>query len=530
MTRLSDFAPTTYGSQRSTALALLGLLAFALPAFMSAGTVPLSRGGVSTSAPAANAVSAAADKAAEIEALVRAYEDAERFSGSILVAEKGAAIFRKGYGPANREWNIPNAPDTKFRIGSMTKQFTAMLVMQLVAEKKVDLQAKLSAYLPFYRKDVGEKVTIHHLLTHTSGIPSYTDDMAAMEQVVRDPYPPAEFVAKSCSGDLQFEPGSRFRYSNSGFFILGAVVEAVTGKPYEQLLQERIFGPLGMKNTGYDRPGPVLANRAAGYVSTFDGCDNARYMNMSLPYAAGALYSTVDDLFLWDRALSTDKLLGADLRAVMFKPQVTIGGGVSYAYGWMVRERAVPGGGGAAGKEEAKAISVFHGGAIFGFSSYFERLVDEGRFIVLLDNAPEADLGTMADGIVEILHGRPWKRPAKSVTRAIYGTLLEKGTTEAIRRYHEIKQTRAAEYDFNPAELNALGYYLLNAKKMTAAALEIFKLNIAEYPKYANGYDSLAEALLVSGDKAQAVVNYAKSLELNPGNVNAIRKLAELIK
>ncbi len=462
-------------------------------------------------------------KVAAIDAFVSAYQEAQTFNGAVLVAEKGSVIFKKGFGSANQEWSIPNAADTKFRIGSMTKAFTSMLVLQLVQEKKIDLQAKLSAYLPFYRKDVGDKVTIHHLLTHTSGIPSYTDDMKRMEEAVLDPYPPAEFVTNYCSGDLQFEPGSRFRYDNSGYFILGAVIEAVAGKPYVEVLKERILVPLGMRDTGYDRPLPVLPKRAAGYSVTFDGLENARYINMSLPYAAGAIYSTVEDLFLWDRALAGTTLLPVEAKAVLFKPYVAMGGGACYAYGWIVGQRPVPG-------SQAKTPRIFHGGAIFGFGSYIERLPEEGHCVIILTNTPEANLPDMANGIIDILYGGTPARPKRSITRPVYEALIAKGPEEALRRYGEIKGAGADAYDIAPGELNQLGYFLLNTKKMTAEAIAIFKLNVAEFPKYANGYDSLGEAYLAAGDKAQAILNYRKSLELDPSNANAAAKLGEITK
>ena len=147
------------------------------------------------------------------------------------------------------EWNIPNTPDTKFRLGSITKQFTATVMLQLVEQGKIKLDAKLSDYLPEYRKDTGNKVTIHHLLTHTSGIPSYTGQPGFFENVSRNPYKVDEFVKKYASGDLEFEPGSRFSYNNSGYFLLGAIIEKVTGKTYEQVLKEKILDPVGMKNT-----------------------------------------------------------------------------------------------------------------------------------------------------------------------------------------------------------------------------------------------------------------------------------------
>ena len=142
---------------------------------------------------------------------------------------------------ANIEWGISNTPETKFRLGSITKQFTSMLILQLVDQGKIKLDGKLTDYLPDYRKDVGDKVTIHNLLTHTSGIPSYTDQPGFFENVSRNPYKVADFVKKYASGDLLFEPGSKFAYNNSGYFLLGAIIERVTGKPYEQVLRKH-FG------------------------------------------------------------------------------------------------------------------------------------------------------------------------------------------------------------------------------------------------------------------------------------------------
>ena len=251
----------------------------------------------------------AQDKAARIDALMAQYHQKGQFNGTILVAEKRNVIIKKGYGMADMEWDIPNAPETKFRLGSITKQFTSMLIMQLVQEGKIKLDGKLSDYLPYYRKDTGDRVTIHNLLTHTSGIPSYTSLPGFFKNVSRDPYGVEEFVKKYCSGDLKFEAGSKFEYDNSGYFLLGAIIEQMTGRPYEKVLQERILDPIGMKDTGYDHHEAVLKKRASGYEKAPSGAIiNAPYLDMSLPYAAGSLYSTVEDLYKWDQALYTDKL------------------------------------------------------------------------------------------------------------------------------------------------------------------------------------------------------------------------------
>jgi CubicO group peptidase (beta-lactamase class C family) len=247
--------------------------------------------------------SLAQTKAQKIEALLGQYHEYGQFNGAALVAENGKVIFKKGFGMANMEWDIPNMPDTKFRIGSITKQFTAMLVMQLVEQGKLKLDGKMSDYLPDYPKSTGDKVTIHHLLTHSSGIPSYTGFPNFFRDLSRDPYTPEAFVKTFADSALQFEPGSKFLYNNSGYFLLGAIVEKASGKSFEQALAENILTPLNMKNTGYDHHETVLKKRAAGYEKRLGDYTNAAYLDMSLPYAAGSMYSTVEDLFLWDQAL-----------------------------------------------------------------------------------------------------------------------------------------------------------------------------------------------------------------------------------
>ena len=173
---------------------------------------------------------------------------------------------------ANLDWNIPNDGRTKFEIGSMTKQFTALLVLQLVEEGKLRLDGHLSDYLPYYRQDTGTRVTIHELLSHTSGIPNFISLPGFLDgPASRLRYAVKDFVQRYCSGDLRFEPGSKFEYSNSGYFLLGAVVEEVSGTPYEQGLKDHIFTPLAMRDFGYAHSETVLAHRAAGYERTASG-------------------------------------------------------------------------------------------------------------------------------------------------------------------------------------------------------------------------------------------------------------------
>ncbi len=464
----------------------------------------------------------AQDKITKIDELMQVYYDYGKFNGTVLVAEEGKVIYKKGFGMANREWKIPNKPNTKFRIGSITKQFTSMLIMQLVEEGKVELEGKLTDYLPDYRKDTGDKVTIHHLLTHTSGIPSYTSLPNFSQDIMRNPYSIDEIIEKFCSGDFEFQSGSKYRYNNSGYFILGAIIEKVTGKDYEEVLKERILDPLGMKNTGYDHYETIIPDRAAGYNKTFDGYENAPYLDMMLPFAAGALYSSVEDLYLWDQALYTEKLLSNKMKETMFKPHAAPLG-TNYGYGWFILKRSFP-----KSKETVNIIS--HGGGINGFNTLIERLVDDKHLIVLFNNTPGVSLSEMSQAIMYILYDKPYKLPLKSISEVIYKTLIEKDLEAAIKQYEEFKREHPKEYNFLPIELNRLGYHLLEKKKRIKDAIEIFKLNVKVHPKYSNGYDSLAEAYMINGDKLLAIKNYAKSLEMNPNNQNAVEKLNELMK
>jgi len=259
-------------------------------------------------------LSFAQDFNTKIDELISIYNDYQQFNGTVLYANAEGIQFEKGYGPANREWDIPNSVDTKFRIGSITKQFTAMMIMQLVSEGKIELEKSLSDYLPYYRKDVGEKVTVHQLLNHTSGIPSYTNKSDFFPNVSRKHYSPKDFVIEQCSDDLDFEPGTEWSYNNSGYFILGAIIEEITGESYEDNLQKRIFTPVEMNESCYDHYETIISKRASGYSRTATGFTNAQWIDMSLPYAAGSMMSTVEDLYKWDRALYTEKLLSNELK------------------------------------------------------------------------------------------------------------------------------------------------------------------------------------------------------------------------
>ena len=456
---------------------------------------------------------AKASKAAQIDEVMTLANKYKLFNGSVLVAENGKVIYKKGLGMANMEWNIPNTSETKFRLASITKQFTAMAVLQLVAQGKIKIDGKISDYLPDYRKDIGEKVTVHQLLNHTSGIPSYTGIPGFFQDVSRNPFKVEDFVKKYASKDLEFEPGSKFSYNNSGYFLLGAIIEKVTGKPYEQVLKEQIFDPIGMKNTGYDHFDQLIQHRATGYQRTADGYINAPYLDMSIPYAAGSLYSTVEDLYLWDQALYGDSLLSGEFKTLMFKPNLE-----NYAYGWSIRKASF----------DDKIPVITHNGGINGFSTTIVRFPADKNLIVLLDNtATGGNIDRLSLELTKILYGRPYNLPKMSIVDLLAKTIVEKGIDAGLTQYHELKAKQADSYDFSEQELNRLGYQLLGRNKHDEA-IQIFKLNVELYPKAFNTYDSLGEAYMTAGNKELAIANYKKSLELNPKNTSGAEMLKRL--
>jgi len=454
------------------------------------------------------------NKAEKIDGLLNQYFEYRLFNGTALVAVDGDVIISKGYGFANLEWDIPNTPDTKFRIGSISKQFTATIIMQLVEEGKIKLDGKITDYLPDYRKETGDKVTIHHLLTHSSGIASYTSLPNVWSDSLRNHYDQEYFIENFHSGDLEFDPGTEFSYNNTGYYLLAIIAEKVTGKDFGKLLKERIFDPAGMENTGSEDDEFVIEKKAFGYLKAGNRYTNDSYMYMPNAMGAGHMYSTVEDLLKWDQSLYTDKILSEESKEKMFTPFLS-----DYGYGWGISLRSLT--------ESDSVKFISHSGGIYAFNTYFARLVDKKQTIILFNNTGDAPLGQMALEIAKILNGYDFKYPKKPMADFLAGIIEEEGIDEAVNTYKKIKSEENDEYDFSEAQLNTLGYNYLREDKVDIA-LGIFKLNMEVYPDAFNTYDSYAEALMVKGDNEGAIKYYKKSLEMNPGNTNGITMLKKL--
>src|SRR6202050_350264 len=257
----------------------------------------------------AGAIAQSAPDKARMEQVIQSFVSNKQFMGSVLVARGNDIVLDKGYGFADLEWDVPNSPTTKFRLGSVTKQFTAASILLLEERGKLKVDDPVKKYLPD-APAAWDKVTIYNLLTHTSGIPNFTSfpDYRSTEAT---PVTPEQLVARFRDKPLEFEPGEKFKYDNSGYVLLGYLIEKVSGQTYAQFVQENIFTPLQMKDSGYDSNTAIIMHRASGYSKGKEGIENAGYIHMSIPFSAGSLYSTVEDLERVEQGLFGGKVLSA---------------------------------------------------------------------------------------------------------------------------------------------------------------------------------------------------------------------------
>ena len=327
-----------------------------------------------------------AEMAADVEAALDAFAADHRFSGTVLVARNGEVVFAKGYGYADRLAETPNDVRTRFRLGSLTKQFTAMAVLMLHERGLLDINDPICGLIENC-PDAWAEITVENLLTHTGGVPDFTR-FPDYETTKGQPSTLTETIDRFRDVPLDFAPGERWDYTNSGYILLGQIIERVTGLRYEDFIRESLFGPLGMTDTGYDHNRDDLA---VGYVNA--GGAEADYVDMSIPHAAGALYSSAEDMLKWDRGLADGTLLSDDLQEAMFTAHASIpdSGGLGYGYGWVV------------GEQFGQPVA-FHSGGIEGFSANITRFPDDGTLIVMLSNEEQTNPQPVIRTVMQALY------------------------------------------------------------------------------------------------------------------------------
>lgn len=323
----------------------------------------------------------------------------ENYSGekpgvSALVYKDGKVLYRKAFGMADLELNVSMKPENVIEIGSITKQFTAVSILMLMEQGKLSLDDELTKFIPDYPVN-GKKITVHQLLNHTSGIKSYTS-MESFMALARQDMSPMELIDVFKNEPMDFDPGEKWLYNNSGYILLGYVIEKVSGQTYADFIVEHIFKPLGMKNSYYGSMTQLIPNRARGYSPAESGFRNANYLSLTLPYAAGSIMSCVDDMLLWHQAIRNNTLIKAESKALAFtNTKLNNGKPTNYGYGWMNNEvNGTP--------------SIEHGGGIFGYTTSGVYVPDENIYTIVLTNRDGSSPVDVAIKMTALALGKPY--------------------------------------------------------------------------------------------------------------------------
>jgi CubicO group peptidase (beta-lactamase class C family) len=349
---------------------------------------------------------------------------------SAIVVKKGQVIYKKGVGMADMELNVPVQPDMNFRIGSISKQFTAISILQLAQQGKLNLQDDIKKYIPDY--GITTPITIEHLLTHTSGIKSYTNVDSFWKQM-RNDLTPRAIIALTEKDTLEFKPGSKWNYNNTGYVMLGYIIEKISGKTYEDYVTDNIFKPAGMNNSFYGSESRIIKNRVKGYKNDGNGFLNSDYISMTLPHAAGSLLSTVEDLWKWNKALYSYQLLKKEWLDKALKPYI-LSDGKPTDYGYGLSFAKIQG-----------SKTIEHGGGIPGFLTSGIYLPEEDIFVAVFSNCDCKSPEEITPKLAALALGKPYNYNVLPITasaaKAFEGVYASASGEERIIRWDKDKLT-----------------------------------------------------------------------------------------
>ncbi|MEZ4826162.1 MAG: serine hydrolase [Bacteroidia bacterium] len=426
-------------------------------------------------------------QAAEIDSYIQQYLDLDIFSGVVLVAENGVPVYEKAFGLADREKAIPNTLDTKFIIGSMNKSFTQLAILQLIEEGKLNWEDKMVGFLDGFTLPGTDKITIRHLVSHTSGFGDYHSreflDLPFEQKNI-------DTITRIAQGmELLFPPGEGDEYSNTGYVLLGAIIEKITGESYADNIQSRIVDRLGLENT-YVKNVKSIPDRSVGYLQTLGGIEDNLYFLME-PKPDGGFWATAEDVmafylnfFYGDKLISQQSRESDDFFR-QIQPFYDQPG------------RGIPIAGGSNGN-----------------NSVHLEMLNEHVSIVVLANMDEPVAEKISLGIMKILKGATPEPPSLPAMLSVFQAYSEHGAEYVKENFEELTK------NFHPSDpkdliLNNIGYYLLSKNEIDQA-LDIFRLNTELFPDIANCWDSYGEVLLNKGDKAGALAAYKKALSIRP--------------
>ena len=468
----------------------------------------------------------------KINELMSAYADNGQFNGTILVKKGENIIYKNAFGLANREWNIPNTLDAKFMAGSIGKSITAFMTLILVNDGLIDLNATINTYIPDYSGPGKNEATINQMLTHTSGIPDHGAIPDLSKKLVRWTFSSDQYLTLIKDLNLKFEPGTSFSYSGIAYNLLAIICEKVTKKDFAVLLKERIFEPLEMNDSKHDKNLDIDLKRAYGYeYHLLEGYMNPSFIDLSLIKGSGGILTTVEDLAKFNNeCFNTQKLLSKDLYIKIFTRYVK--DWQYYGYGWWITDRVV-------GRDTLTLIS--HGGSTDGYKAYSTRILNDSTDIILFqNNYYRTELGVKFDyaitsEIIEILHGKEYSLPKKSIAKDLGFIIGQNGIDAAIAKYYVLKNDNRYFIDEN--EFNQLGKELNQKFDMVDEPTKIYALAIHEYPDSFLLNYSYGELLSVNKSE-KALDYYRKCIQLYEKNEenkefkkeyeNALKKIKDI--
>lgn len=464
----------------------------------------------------------------KLNELMNAYADNGQFNGTILVKKGDKIIYKNAFGLANREWDILNTIDSKFLIGSIGKPFTAFMTLILVNDGLINLSATINDYIPEYSGPAKNKATIHQLLTHTSGIPDHGAVPNYSKKRIRWIYNSDQYLELIKEVEPKFEPGKGFQYSGIAYNILAIICEKVTKKDFSDLIKERIFIPLGMKDTKHDKNLDIDTKRADGYeYHLLEGYMNPSYLEMCHVKGSGGILSTVEDLAKFsNECFKTQRLLPKDFYKKIFTPYVK--DWQYYGYGWWITNRVING---------DSLTFISHGGSTDGYKAYLTRIVQDSTDIILLQNNYfRTELGVKFDyfitnDIINILYGKEYSLPKKSIAKEMGYVIGQEGIEAAVKKYYSLKGNK--NYFIDDNDFNQLAKELSNKYQLNNESNKIYVLALQEYPnsfflnysygkllienKDENGRNYLTKSIDLyknMADKEDYKEEYEKALEL----------------
>jgi CubicO group peptidase (beta-lactamase class C family) len=464
--------------------------------------------------------------ARKIGELMKAYGTERDFSGVVLVAQSGQVLFNEAYGAADIKTDTPNTPDTKFWIASMSKQFAAAVALLLVQDGTLRLDNRIGDILPDYPEPAKNQITIHNLLTHTSGIMQDNPLDGAFANNKNRLNTRDELRSYFEDSPLLFTPGTGYQYSNFNYNLLVMIMEKAAGKPYSELLQTMVFDPLGMTNSGVDELDRVSPPYATGYTyKLLKEPVQAEPTHPSMSLGAGDIYTTAGDLYLWDRALSGNGFLPDSIKQLMFTPYKN-----GYGYGWQIGAFPV-------GFQGDSVPAVFHDGGTPGYESIIIRIPEDGRLVVVLSNGNEPWLHIrlarpkfdIAPAILAALYDREYQPPRKSAAYAI-------AVQDTLSDDYDIEQGFAAmrsghgnEYCFDAEEFYCVGlcyaWKRLYPKTRAFLKIAVDDLGVDHLSNAWQCRNVYGESLFMTGSIEDGCAQFERSLELNPGNSYAVDAL-----